>query len=99
MLLQVPEAGGEFTYRTNLRDADDPNYEGVSRLLLGEDPEIRSLSLSPGTLNVFRGKNSPHKVMPVRGIRARIIAVFAFFEEPNIRFTEEERVGFYGRAN
>ena len=99
MLLQVSEAGGEFTYRTNLRDEDDPNYEGVTRLLLGEDPEIRSLTLSPGTLNVFRGKNTPHKVMPVLGTRARIIVVFAFFEDPKIRFTDEERIGFYGRAN
>ena len=57
MLLQAPEAGGEFSYRTDLRDADEPNYEGVSRLLLDNDPDIRSMALSPGTLNVFRGKN------------------------------------------
>ena len=99
MLLQAPEAGGEFAYRTNLRDDAAPNYAGVTRLLLGNDPDIRSMALSPGTLNVFRGKNSPHKVMPIRGTRARIIAVFAFFEEPHVRFTEEERVGVYGRSN
>ncbi len=98
LLLQAPEQGGEFLYRTELRSADDPNYDGVARLLRGEDPQVRSLTLTPGTLNVFRGKNTPHKVAPVRGKRTRVIAVFSFFEEPGVMFSDEERIGFYGRA-
>ncbi len=98
LLLQAPEKGGEFLYRTDLRSADDPNYEGVARLLRGEDPQMQSLTLTPGTLNVFRGKNTPHKVAPVLGARTRVIAVFSFYEQPGVTFSEEERVGFYGRA-
>ncbi len=99
LLLQAPEQGGEFLYRTDLRDADNPNYDGVAKLLRGEDPQMRSLTLHPGTLNVFRGKNTPHKVAPVKGNRTRVIAVFSFYEQPNVCFTDEERVGFYGRAS
>jgi len=99
LLLQAPEGGGEFIYRTNLRTDDDPNYDGVARLLRDEDPHVRSLALTPGTLNVFRGKNTPHKVTPVRGTRTRVIAVFSFFEQPCVSFGDDERVGFYGRAN
>ncbi len=98
LLLQAPEAGGEFLYRTDLRTAEDPNYDGVARLLRGQDPQMRSLTLTPGTLNVFRGKNTPHKVAPVKGSRSRVIAVFSFYERPGVTFSEEERVGFYGRA-
>lgn len=98
MLLQAPEQGGEFLYRTDLRSAEDPNYDGVARLLRGEDPQVQSLTLTPGTLNVFRGKNTPHRVSPVRGGTTRVIAVFSFFERPGMRFTDEERIGFYGRA-
>jgi hypothetical protein len=98
LLLQAPVAGGAFEYRTDLRSDDDPNYEGVARLLRGEDPELRSLTLTPGTLNVFRGKNTAHRVTPVEGDRARIIAVFSFYEREGVRFTEEEQLGFYGRA-
>jgi hypothetical protein len=98
LLLQAPEQGGEFLYRTDLRTAEDPNYEGVARLLRGDDPEMRSLTLTPGTLNVFRGKNTPHKVAPVKGGRTRVIAVFSFYEKPGVTFSEEERIGFYGRA-
>lgn len=98
LLLQAPEAGGDFEYRRNLRSDDDPNYAGVARLLAGEDPELRRLSLAPGTLNVFRGKNTAHRVTPVQGDKARIIAVFSFYDRPGVRFSAEDRQGFYGRA-
>lgn len=98
LLLQAPDQGGEFIYRTDLRSADNPNYEGVARMLRGDDPEVQTLTLAPGTLNVFRGKNTPHRVGNVRGATARIISVFSFYERPGVTFTDEERVGFYGRA-
>ena len=98
LLLQAPEAGGAFEYRTDLRSAEDPNYDGVARLLTGQDPDLQSITLEPGTLNVFRGKNTAHRVTPVQGDTTRIIAVFSFYEKPGVRFTEEEQRGFYGRA-
>lgn len=98
LLLQAPEQGGTFEYRTDLRSDGDPNYEGVARMLRGEDRQVRSLVLAPGTLNVFRGKNTAHRVTPVEGARPRIVAVFSFYERPGMRFSDEERIGFYGRA-
>ena len=98
LLLQAPDQGGDFVYRTDLRSDDDPNYDGVARLLNGHDPEVRQLSLTAGALNVFKGKNTAHCVSPVAGARARIIAVFSYFERPGVVFSEQERVGFYGRA-
>lgn len=98
LLLQAPKAGGAFEFRTDLRSEADPNYDGVARLLTGQDPELRSITLAPGTLNVFRGKNTAHRVTPVHGDRPRMIAVFSFYERPGVRFTEDERRGFYGRA-
>lgn len=98
LLLRAPEKGGAFEYRTDLRSADDPNYDGVARLLRGEDPELRAMSLSAGTLNVFRGINTPHRVTPVEGEGARIIAVYSFYDRPGVRFSAEEQKGFYGRS-
>lgn len=97
-LLQAPAAGGLFQYRSALRSDTDPNYDGVGRLLAGEDKLVRSLPLKPGTLNVFKGRNTAHRVTPVEGSRARIVAVFSYFEEPGVSFTEAERLGFYGRT-
>jgi hypothetical protein len=98
LLLQRPAEGGEFEYRRDLRSDSDPNYDGVARLLEGNDPQARILDLSPGTLNVFRGRNTAHRVTATKGERQRIIAVLSYFETPGVNFTPEERVGFYGRA-
>jgi hypothetical protein len=98
LLLQAPEGGGDFEYRTDLRSDDNPNYDGVAKLLEGRDPEAKILRLKPGTLNVFRGKNTAHRVTTVQGARERMIAVFSYYEKPGVMFSPEERVGFYGRA-
>ena len=88
MLLQAPVSGGEFQYRSGLRSDTDPNYDGVARLPAGED----------GTLNVFRGKNTAHRVTTVEGGHARIIAVFSYNEAADVAFSDAERLGFCGRT-
>lgn len=99
LLLQAPDHGGGFEYRTDLRSDTDPNYDGVAKLLRGEDPTSNIITLTPGTLNVFKGKNTAHRVTPVQGDTNRVIAVFSFFEQPDVQFSESERLGFYGRAS
>jgi predicted 2-oxoglutarate/Fe(II)-dependent dioxygenase YbiX len=98
LLLQAAEAGGEFQYRSDLRTDTDPNYDGVARLLIGQDHEVKTLRLAAGTLNVFKGKNTAHRVTPARGARERIVAVFSYYEKPGVMFSKEEQIGFYGRA-
>jgi hypothetical protein len=97
LLIQEPEAGGVFEYRKDLRSETDPNYDGVVRFLEGRDPEVRRLVQQAGTLNVFKGKNTVHRVTPVEGARDRIVAVFSYYERPGVLFSAEERIGFYGR--
>lgn len=98
LLLQAPKGAGEFQYRTGLRTDHDPNYDGVARLLDGDDPKMKTLRLKAGTLSVFRGKNTAHRITPVVGSRERMIAVFSYYEHPGKFFSEEEQLGFYGRT-
>lgn len=98
ILLQAPDQGGEFEYRTDLRGPENPNFDGVAKLLRGEDPELKRIKLSEGSLNVFRGKNTAHRVTPVQGETARMITVFSFYDRPGVTMTPEEQKGFYGRA-
>lgn len=98
ILFQQPTEGGDFQYRSGLRTEQDPNYDGVARLLRGEDNEVKTLTLKPGSLNVFMGKNTLHRVTPVKGQKERMIAVFSYYERPGVMFSKEEQVGFYGRA-
>jgi len=98
LLLQAPEAGGDFQYRPQLRSDTDPNYDGVARLLTGGDPDVKTLRMAAGTLNVFQGKNTAHRVTPSVGPRERVIAVFSYYERPGVMFSRDEQIGFYGRT-
>jgi hypothetical protein len=98
LLIQGAEEGGEFEYCSNLRTDADPNYDGVGRLLHGDDANIRINPLAAGTLNVFAGKNTLHRVSTVRGTRSRFVAVYSYYDQPDVVFGEAERRGFYGRA-
>jgi hypothetical protein len=97
LLIQEPKAGGEFQYRTDLRSDDDPNYDGVVDFIAGRDLLVKTLPQKAGTLNVFKGKNTVHRVTPVVGDHDRIVAVFSYYERPGVLFSAEERIGFYGR--
>ncbi|MEM8811729.1 MAG: 2OG-Fe(II) oxygenase [Pseudomonadota bacterium] len=98
LLLQAPETGGVFEYRSDLRSDEDPNYDGVAKLVLGMDDAVRTVALAAGTLNVFKGKNTAHRVTPVEGDTNRTIAVFSYYEAPGVRFSAEDQRRFYGRV-
>lgn len=97
LLLQAPKAGGDFEYVQDLRSATDPNYDGVANLCQGMVP-TQLCPQDPGTLNVFKGVNTAHRVTPVQGDTPRINVVLTYYQQPGRKFTEEERLGFYGRA-
>ena len=77
---------------------DDPNYDGVPRLLAAQNPEVRSLPLRPGTLNVFAGRYAAHRLQPVEGGRTRLVAILTFMDEPQVMFRPDDRHQFYGRT-
>lgn len=99
LMVQAAQAGGLFEYVPNLRNADagDMNYEGVAEVLGGQ-AEVTQLAPEPGTLLVFRGRNSIHRVSPNAGARTRMLAVLAYNTEPGIALSETARLTFYGRT-
>jgi hypothetical protein len=98
LLLQQPDRGGEFEFRTGLRSADAVDHNGIASVVAGTDPAIQSRNVEPGTLNVFAGRNILHRVAPVQGNLERVIAVFSYAETADVTFSERERIGFYGRS-
>ncbi len=97
-LLDAPEAGGEFEYLTDPPQATDATCGGGARLLRGKDPDRKRRAVSPGTLNIFRGRNTAHRMAPVQRAQPRIISVFSFHERLGLRFTADARPGFQGRV-
>lgn len=100
LLIQKPDAGSSFEYIKNLRNADmgDMNFEGVAALLNGiATPD--ALSMEAGTLVLFRGRNSIHRVSPNESDKTRMLAVLAYNEEPGVALSESARMTFYGRLD
>lgn len=99
LVLQAPLAGGQFEYVPMLRSAEDENPEAVRRLLHGERSGVRVMSGGAGTLALFRGHLSPHRVTPVTGSRPRIIAVLSYASAQDAQLSGYAKQLFYGRAN
>jgi hypothetical protein len=98
LLLQRPTAGGAFEFCPGVRTDAAPNHDAVGRLVAGQDPHVQRRHPEPGTLTVFAGRNTAHRVTPTVGSRDRVIAVYSFFERPGVQFSAQEQLGFYGRA-
>jgi len=99
ILLQASQGGGQLEYRKDLRTADDRNLDGIAAVLAGEDPETKRIKPEPGALNVFKGVNTLHRVVPVEGKTERVMTIYSFYEKPGVVFSAEEQQGFYGRSN
>ena len=100
MLLQAPEAGGVFEYVAGARDtnAGEMGFETVDAVLDGR-VEVQRLDFSPGDLVLFRGRDALHRVTPTIGPITRILAVFAFNDQPGVALSESALRTFYGRTS
>jgi hypothetical protein len=98
LLIEKPVGGGQFEYVKDVRDADagEMNYELAGRVLDGSVP-TQSLTMEPGALVLFRGRNSMHRVTPTEGNRTRMLVVLAYNTEPDISLSESARMTFFGR--
>lgn len=107
LLLQKPETGGIFQYMPNVRECDldgsfkdciKPECEKMVERVLDEKLLPKELELNPGTLVLFRGRDSMHRVSKVMGDTVRILVVFAYNEEPGIRLDKERMMKHFGRV-
>ena len=63
-----------------------------------EPPAARVAPFAPGTLQIFAGRYSFHRVSPVVGATTRLVAVFCFTNEPGFVNTPDVQEMFWGRA-
>ena len=98
LAIQSGEGGGLFEYVPGLRSAADENYAGVEAVLDGLSGGVRSLTLEPGDLQIFKGRYALHRVSPVEGARPRYVGIFSFVEEPGMVAAPERCRQLYGRV-
>ena len=98
VMLQPSIRGGAYEYHYDLRSAGHENSDGVRAALRDELAGRITLPNEPGTLSVFHGRHSMHRVTPVRGARVRINAVLAYSERPGDTMNRLTQELFYGRS-
>jgi hypothetical protein len=97
--LQGSEAGGEFECAPFIRSEDDENYDAVARVLRGDaGARVEVFPMTPGTLMIFQGRRSLHRVSPVRGARPRYVALLAYDTKPGTDSSPLLKMVRYGRV-
>ena len=90
--------GGDFEVAPKLRCATDENYSGVSRVLAGDTDDVTRLPMTPGTLLIFEGRHSLHRVSPIAGATERLVALLGYDTKPGTKSTPHLQRKRYGRV-
>lgn len=96
--LRPAESGGDFEYVPLIRSASDENYPRVKRLFDGDPEGVVRVPMNPGTLLLFEGRNSIHRVTPIRGATTRLVALLAYDTRPDTRSSKTLQMARYGRT-
>jgi len=97
LMLQAPESGGAFEFVPQIRGSADETTR-VGQILDGDRSGVRSLPFTPGTLLIFGGRQSIHRVTDVHGGTPRLVAVLCYAEAPDVRNSPEVQRLFWGRT-
>jgi hypothetical protein len=71
----------------------------VRAALQGNSDAVVQLPMTPGTLPIFEGRYSLHRVSPIRGATDRLVGLPAYDTNPGTTSTELLRLSRYGRAS
>lgn len=96
LMLREPETGGDFEYFPGIRSADDERFDSVGAALDG-GVQPKLLPTAPGTLAIFQGRHSLHRVSPVGGATTRMNSVLTYGTEPDMCLSALTQELFYGR--
>jgi len=97
LMLQAPEHGGAFEYVPQIRDTPNETTR-VAEILDGDRAGVQTLPFTPGTLLIFAGRQSIHRVTDVQGETPRLVAVLCYAEQPGVKNSPDVQRLFWGRT-
>jgi hypothetical protein len=98
LAIRDAEHGGDFECAPRIRSAADENYPSVQRVMQGTSDQVVRLPMTPGTLLIFEGRHSLHRVSAIGGPTSRLVGLLAYDTKPGTCSTELLRLARYGRA-
>lgn len=96
--LQSSERGGDFEFVPLIRTATDERFDAVKALLDGDRRGVRTIPMVDGTLLLFEGRYSIHRVTAIEGDRLRHVALLGYDTQPGVRSSEHLQRMRYGRV-
>jgi hypothetical protein len=99
LAIQDADVGGDFEVAPRVRTADDERYDDVARVLAGERDGLITQPMTPGTLLVFAGRYSLHRVSPIEGPTARLVALLGYDTKPGTMSSDLLKEVRYGRTS
>lgn len=90
--------GGKYEYVHNIRNQKNENYDEVKKVLKGDRSRVKILNTPPGSLVLFEGRYTIHRVTPIEGPRIRVMALLGFADRAGVTSTEYLRKIRYGRT-
>jgi hypothetical protein len=98
LALQDAEGGGDFEVSPQIRSEDDERYDAVAAVLAGDRASVVTLPMTPGTLLIFAGRHSLHRVSPIRGATPRLVALLGYDTKPGTMSSDLLKAVRYGRT-
>ena len=98
LAIQSAESGGDFEVVPRLRSDEEERYGEVAAVLGGDRSRVETLPMRPGTLLIFEGRHSLHRVSPVSGGRWRHVGLLAYDTKPGTVGSDLLRADRYGRT-
>lgn len=98
LAIQNADDGGAFEYAPMIRNSSSEQFDDVAEVLAGTSDKVKSLTLEPGDLQLFKGRYSLHRVTPLNGPTPRYVAIFSYVEEPDMVGAPERTKQLYGRV-
>jgi len=98
LAIQPAEAGGDFEVVPRIRSVEDERYDQVAAVLSGDRSRVETLPMTPGTLLIFEGRHSLHRVSPIVGGRWRHVGLLAYDTKPGTMGSDLLRADRYGRT-
>jgi hypothetical protein len=96
LLLRPALSGGMFEYAPLVRHSGADRDSAIRGVIAGVRQPLTA-PLRAGSLMVFRGRDSLHRVTAVRGGGPRIVAVLSYDKCAGLCLSEHDRRLFYGR--
>ncbi len=96
LMLRNAEIGAAFEYVPFIRTDTDRAFDAVAALRAGDRHNVRTLGQEPGTLVVFKGSRTIHRVTTVDGPTTRLLATMTYAAEPGTRMAAVTQKTFYG---